>query len=328
MIYNPITKQPSPDPFIAYDEETEYYYCMHTAHNIVNGEKRSALKLSRAKNVSDVVDGEYMIILTQGEGEHGIYFNMWAPELFKANDGKWYIYASGFTEPKIVWNSLKIFVLRSRTNNPFDGFEFIKEFDELSCAFDATVCTLQDGKTYMCYSQNMYAYGFTHYEQRLFIREMRSPTELGDKFAEISKADMPFELSKPNEKINEGPFFVHNQNKLFIVYSANGCGNEDYCLGILEYIGGEICNHTSWKKHDQPLLYKSDTLFGPGHASFFYSPDKTELWCAFHAILDLNDNQTFKTRFACINKVHFDSNGFPMMGKARDNEPSTTSIEK
>lgn len=320
MITNPITKTVSADPYITYDEDTCFYYATYTANEKVGKNDVSVLQISRSKTLCDVIDAEKIILLRQGQGEHGYYY-MWAPEMFKSSDGKWYVYCSGFLQNEIVWNNLKIFVLRSKTNNPFDGFEFVKEFTELSGAFDATVYMHDNGKLYMCYTQTMYSFGYTTHEQRLYIHEMISPIELSKKRAEISKADLPFELSVPTEKINEGPFFINNDGKVFIVYSANGCNNFDYCLGLLEYKGGEICNASSWLKHDQPILYQSETLFGPGHASFFYIQNKKELWCAFHAIIDKNNStKLFRDRYACVNKVEFDEKGVPFIGKAKKTE--------
>ncbi|MBQ3529079.1 MAG: family 43 glycosylhydrolase [Oscillospiraceae bacterium] len=315
MIYNPITKRLSADPFVVYDQETGYYYCTYTAADSDGG---SVLKISRARKVQDAADGEEIVLLREGDGKNSC--KIWAPELYQDQDGTWYVYASAFATKEMDWNTLKILVFKSWNKNPFDGFTFVKTFDELSHAFDPTIYAAKNGKLYMCYTQNMYAFGFQRYEQRLYIREMLSPTELGDKFAEISAAELPFELSKPNVKINEGPFFLEKDEKLFIAYSANGCGNEDYCLGLLVYMGGDLCDKGSWKKYDTPILYKGEKLFGPGHASFFSSPDKTELWCAFHAFVDNDSTKVYKDRFACVNKVEFNEEGIPMIGAARVSE--------
>lgn len=320
MIQNPITKRISADPFMAYDDKTGYYYSTYTAFD---KEDRAILKVSRARKAQDAPDGEEIILLREEEG----YYHIWAPEMFCDRDGIWYVYVSAFTDKDMDWNTMQLLVFQSISKDPFDGFKFVKYFSELSCAFDPTVYETKDGKLYMCYTQNMYAFGFERYEQRLHIREMLSPTELGEKYAEISKAELSFELSKPNVKINEGPFFIENDKKLFIAYSANGCSNEDYCLCLLKHKGGEICDEHSWEKYNAPILQKSDKLLGTGHASFFYSPDKTELWCAFHAFVENDPNKVYQDRFACLNKVEFNEEGIPMIGVAKNNEPSAPSGE-
>ena len=321
MIKNPVSERISPDPFITYDDENKIYYSVYSTQ-LEDG--TYILKVSRAKKAKEVMDGESVEIFRAGGL---IKNNVWAPEMHKGSDGKWYVYTSGFTSPSFNWDYERMFVLRALTDDPFDGFEFVKTFEEIPYAFDPTVFTHSDGKQYMCYTQVMYAFGQGKYEQRLFIREMVSPTELGQEFAQISKAEMPFELANPNEKINEGPFFLPIEDKLFIIYSANGTGNENYCLCVLEYVGGDLVNENSWKKIDQPLLVKSEKLLGPGHASFFYSPDKTEIWCAFHAIIEMDETKEYKDRFTCLNKVEIDENGYPYIGKAKETESKGPSGE-
>ena len=329
MIQNPITSKVTPDPYVCYDAASGHYYGACTLHE-PNGRAPAGdavLKVFRAKRARDVFDGECVTVWREGDAVCGDYTNVWAPELFHNTDGKWYLITSGFHEKGPVWSSLRIFLLRSRTGNPFDGFDFVREFDELSHAFDPTLYRHADERLYLAYTQVMYPFGFKHYEQRLFIREMRSPAEPAEKFAELSRAERPFELSSPNERINEGPFFLAHGGKLFLIYSANGAGNKDYCLGVLEHIGGELCDAASWRKLDAPMLYKSDELMGTGHAAFFPSPDGREVWCSFHASPKWEEGKIYQDRFACLCRVGFDENDRPVIGAARSTELSSPAGE-
>ena len=317
MIQNPITKRITADPYVCYDAATAYYYATATQRD-ENG--RAVLKIFRAKRAQDVFDGECLTVWREGEQED--YTNVWAPELFCDTDGTWYLITSGFHEKGLVWSELRIFLLRSRTKDPFDGFLFAGELTGLSHAFDPTLYRHTDGRLYMAYTQIMYPFGVKHYEQRVYIREMRSPTEPTERFAELSRANLPFELSKENERINEGPFFLSHKGKLFLIYSANGCGNTDYCLVALEHTGGALCDARSWQKASAPLLYKSEKLLGPGHASFFTAPNGRDVWCAFHAFLHEVAPGEYPDRFACLCKVDFDENGRPVIGAARGREPN------
>lgn len=324
MIQNPITRKITPDPYVCYDTASGYYYgtCSLQEPNERTLGEGAVLKVFRAKRAQDVFDGESITIWREGDGAYGDYTNVWAPELFHDTDGYWYLITSGFHEKGLVWRSLRIFVLRSRTQNPFDGFDFLSEFDEMTHAFDPTLYRAADRRLYLAYTQVMYPFGYKHYEQRLYIREMHSPGEPSEKFAELSRAERPFELSHPDERINEGPFFLSHEGKLFLIYSANGTGNKDYCLGVLEHIGGEVCDAASWKKLDTPMLYKSDGLMGTGHAAFFRSPDGREVWCSFHACPKWEEGKIYQDRFACLCRVDFDENGRPVIGAARESEPS------
>ena len=104
----------------------------------------------------------------------------------------------------------------------------------------------------------------------------------------LTRAELPWELVPPytdERSIVEGGYFVKSPNgRLFIFYSANGCWSDDYAIGLLEYKGGEVVNADSWEKYLYPVVKKSNGIFGPGHATFFYSPDKTELWICHHCV--------------------------------------------
>ena len=152
--------------------------------------------------------------------------------------------------------------------------------------------------------------------QVLVVREMTNPWTFGERQAEVAHAELPWE--RVNMNINEGAFFVRSPDgrRLFIIYSGNGCWHEDYALGILEVTGGDLCRAENWKKHPKQLLVKGNGVFGPGHASFFRSPDGTELWCAYHGLADSNPSGKPAKRWLNLQRVNFDGAGFPVMGKA------------
>ena len=96
------------------------------------------------------------------------------------------------------------------------------------------------------------------------------------------------------------------------------------------YKGGEVCNPTSWFKHPKPLFVKGNGIYGVGHASFFYSPDGSELWCAYHCLLRTNPECTEMDRHTCVQKIDFDENDYPVMGLpvGIENEISSPSGEE
>ena len=89
-------------------------------------------------------------------------------------------------------------------------------------------------------------------------------------------------------------------------------------------MGGDLCDKANWKKHDSPLLVYGNGAFGPGHATFFKSPDQTELWCAYHAMKKHNENCTYDRRYLNVQRVDFDESGFPVMGVAIGNSADIT----
>jgi GH43 family beta-xylosidase len=80
-------------------------------------------------------------------------------------------------------------------------------------------------------------------------------------------------------------------------------------------MGGSLCDAANWKKHEKPLLVHGNGVYGPGHASFFRSPDQTEVWCAYHGMKEHNETVTPASRYFHIQRVDFDDCGYPVMGQ-------------
>ena len=73
-------------------------------------------------------------------------------------------------------------------------------------------------------------------------------------------------------------------------------------------------NPANWKKHPEPLFVQGNGVFGPGHASFFTSPDGKEVWCAYHGMKEHNETVTYAPRYFNIQRVDFTPDGYPVMG--------------
>lgn len=299
---NPISYSDAPDPFITYDPETGYYYALHTQGDRV--------EIFRHKHAADVlIEGESKVIY-RATGENAVWGDIWAPEMHRGRDGLWYIYTSSrITKDP---GEKRVFVLGSLTSDPFGEWKFKGRPAYDIFSIDPTVYTAPDGTQYMCYSKVHPTYG-----QVLDIAKMKNPYTCYNGTT-IAKAELDWELVEPyvgNRAILEGAFFLENNDRLFLIYSANGCWSNHYALGVLEYIGGDLCSPKSWKKHSEPLLTYGNDVYGPGHASFFRSPDGSEVWCVYHGMLISNDTVTWAERYCHIQKVEFDETGYPIMGK-------------
>lgn len=305
LFKNPISYDNFSDPFVTYDKHTGYYYFIASC-------QCDTLTIYRSKTVGDIIkNGDYKDVYVCTE-KNAAWGPMWAPEMYKV--GKhWYIYTScREVKSENPWDTKRLLILKSKKEDPFDGFEFGSKPDASIFAIDPTSVMI-DGKQYICYSEvNEKEDAF----QVLVIREMKDPLTFTDNKAVIARPTLPWELIPPydgKEAIVEGAFFVEKQNRLFIIYSANGCWSDDYCLGVLEYMGGEVCDANNWKKYPNPLFVKGNGIYGPGHASFFDSPDGSELWCAYHCLLHSNPNRKEMVRNTCLQKVDFDETGYPVM---------------
>ena len=302
---NPVGSANFADPCVVWDGVTKYYYLLVTHSKNVT--------IQRAKSLLDIPNAESKVVYVSTP-EHGIHGYIWAPEMHKAPNGKWYIYTSGSAKPKDPWGKKHLFVLESKTHDPFDGFVFKGKLETSEYAIDPTIYTLDDGKQYASYSV------LKPESQYIIVREMANPWTFDKKMASIAAPQYDWE--KVLYRVNEGPFFVKSPDgkRLFIVFSANGCWSDDYSLGVIEYMGGDLCDAKSWKKHPDKLLYKGNGVYGTGHASFFKSPSGKELWCAYHAFDKSNPSAKPIKRLLNFQRVNFTAEGFPVMGKAIGNQ--------
>ncbi len=301
---NPVSPFDAPDPYMTYDPVTGYYYALFT--------RSSKLELFRSRHAGAIVtDNDSRIIYTPNGERDGIWGDIWAPEMHRGSDGKWYIYTSGRITPE--HGQKRLFIMEGPADDPFRGewiFRGLPAPDVFS--IDPSVYTAHDGTQYLCASRVDPIYG-----QVLDICDLVNPYTFGKNSATIARAELDWELIPPyvNQRaIVEGAFFLERNGRLFIIYSANGCWSDHYCLGVLEHMGGSLCDGASWKKHEKPLLVHGNGLYGPGHASFFASPDGSEIWCAYHGMKEHNETVTPASRYFNIQRVEFDDSGYPIMG--------------
>ena len=300
MITNPLLNELAPDPFMVYDEVTEYYYSLHSEY--------SQIAIYRSKKAGDILrQGEKKVVYV-GNFDDKTEYNLWAPEMHKAPDGKWYIYSSAMVKCDDPWCP-RLFVLGCDGDDPFGKWSYLGQPLPTKNALDPTIYTAKDGKQYACYSLGHESLG-----QVLEIREMVNPYTFSDNSAVIANAEYDWELVPPydiNWAIVEGAFFVENKGRLFIIYSANGAWSDHYCLGLLEFKGGNLCDKNNWVKYDKPIFELANGVYAPGHASFFRSPDKSEWWIAYHGVEKHNEENVRVPRYMFIQKFNFDETGFP-----------------
>ena len=300
---NPIGEKESPDPFVTYDDVYKRYYLLFT--------RGREVRIFSSPTLSTLRNEENGVKVYGIEQNDGIFGSIWAPEMHKI-DGKWYIYTSG-ARTLDGREDRTLFVLASKTDDPLDGFTFAGFPDPSINAIDPTVYRHSDGKLYMCYAREGKG-------NRLHIRKMKSPTAFDGEGILLCEAELDWEKLPPyvgDSTIVEGAFFVQSPNKerLFILYSANGCWSDEYAIGVLEYKGGELVNKDSWEKDLVPLFKKGNGTFGPGHASYFLCPDKETLYIAYHSMHESNKTVTWAPRYLHVQKVYFDSTGFPYIGQ-------------
>lgn len=306
---NPLGEYGNPDPCIVYCEKENCYYGIST-NAAVSYWGEDNLVIHRAKNFEDMFSKSESTLAYKSNDADETYGLLWAPELHYV-DGKWYIYTScqNSNEDK----RKHIIVLEAKTDSPFDGFKLCGHINRDIYAIDPSVYKdIENDRLYLCCST------VVDDVQMLAIQELKSPGEPIGEMALIAKPELDWELIPPYDKIPivEGGYFVKSPGgRLFILYSANGCWSDDYLIGLLEFKGGELTDANAWEKYPEIMLKKGNGNYGPGHATFFYSPDKSELWICHHCLVESNPSYKPAKRRCHCQRVYFDETGFIHIGE-------------
>lgn len=231
---------------------------------------------------------------------------LWAPELHYL-DGRWYIYVAADDGDNVRH---RMFCLEGDETDPQKPFVLKSKLadDGDHWAIDGTVLQL-DGRLYFIWS------GWEGYEnlaQDIYIAPMSTPYTLCGPRVRLSRPEYEWELRGGDPKINEGPAVLRRDGKTFLAYSASGSWSDDYCLGLLTFLGGNPLDPSRWQKSEKPFFAKSDQVFGPGHCSFTTSPDGREDWMIFHA--NPVSGSGWAGRTACIQRVDW-REGVPFLGQ-------------
>jgi GH43 family beta-xylosidase len=293
-----------PDPWVY--QKDGWYYVTHTTGK--------DLRLYRTKSMSKLRDAEVRTVWTPpATGMNSK--QIWAPELHFIDD-KWYFYYAaddGLNENHRMW------VLENSSSDPFTGTWVDKgelELPDNKWAIDGTAFR-HSGQLYFLWSGWE---GDVNVRQDIYITKLANPwTAEGERIL-LSKPELEWEKRGGSPAINEAPQVLSSGEKLFIVYSASGCWTDDYTLGMLTApLSADPLDPTAWTKSAEPVFEKNSAgqAFGPGHNSFFTSPDGTEDWIVYHANPQAGQG-CGGNRSPRMQKFTWTSDGFPDFGTPAD----------
>lgn len=295
---NPIVPAPSADPFIV--QQDGFYYHIHN----MRSQRRNAIAIRKTTDVTQLGDTRPQCVWIAPET--GPYSKeIWAPELH-FYQGKWYIYVAADDGKNV---NHRMWVIESEGKDPMGPYNQTPTLLETGgWAIDGTVLQDKDRLWFIWSGWPEQTNG----TQYLYIAPMESPTRISAERTLLSVPDQPWE--RKAMPLLEGPQILRHQDKLFIIYSASGSWTKDYCLGMLEYTGGDFTDPKSWKKHSSaPVFASKDSVLGVGHCSFFLSPDGQENWIAYHT--KSKPENGWGDRRVQIQPFPYDAQGVPVFGQ-------------
>lgn len=288
---NPIVPAPnSADPTLVH--HNGFYYYVATTWN-------SEVVMRRSATLAGLRSAPEQVVVRTGGN------TMWAPHLEMVGN-RWYLYYS------VEQGSLprRTHVAESAGSDPMGPYTVrgvVNLMPSNGWAIDASLLKL-NGDLYMTFSA-FHSDGL----QSLFIAPMSNPWTAGAHGTRISAPTLDWE--RQNGAVNEGSFALQRGGRTFLTYSASHCNGPNYKIGMLEYRGGDPLSASSWTKFPNPIFQRSDAngVYGPGHHSFFTSPDGTETWIAYHANSSSSQG-CGTTRTTRAQKISWNADGTPNLG--------------
>ncbi|NOR75735.1 MAG: family 43 glycosylhydrolase [Draconibacterium sp.] len=294
---NPILDD-GPDPYV-YLHEDGFYYCMVT--------KGDRLKLWKTSSFTDLDESQAKEIWFPPE-TGGNSCCIWAPEIHFI-DNTWYIYYSATDKDNPVDLSRHVFVLRNNSDNPFeDSWEDLGKVETKSPGIDGHIFDYK-GKRYFAYSPYIGA------QSGIVLAEMITPTTIGEEIV-LGLPIYDWEKTPPRE-ILEGPQFLEGpKDKIFIIYYAGACWDDNYGLGFfMADKDADLLNPDSWLRSEIQIFEqcRDSSVFGPGHNCFTKSPNGAEDWIVYHAKKESSNKCAERSTRA--QKFNWTRNGLPQFGK-------------
>jgi GH43 family beta-xylosidase len=289
---NPVVNPPnSGDPTLVQYNGFYYYVATTWSSDVVMRRSATIAGLRSA--------AEQVVVRTGGN-------TMWAPHL-ELIGSRWYLYYSveGFGGAR------RTHVAESSGTDPLGPYTvrgILNLMPSNGWAIDAAPLRLNN-TLYLTFS----AFSPVDNLQSLFIAPMTNPWTAGAFGSRISAPTLAWE--RQDGAVNEGSFALQRNGRTFLTYSASHCNGPNYKLGMLEFRGGDPLSAGAWSKTADPIFQRNDAagVFGPGHHSFFTSPDGTETWIAYHANSSASQG-CGTTRSTRVQKISWNADGTPNLG--------------
>ncbi|WP_165249742.1 glycoside hydrolase family 43 protein [Paludisphaera soli] len=295
---NPIKVQGA-DPWLGFHDGW-YYLATTTGRDV---------QLRKARRLGDLKTAPDQVVWKEDDASRNR--DLWAPEFHRLDGGdgpRWYLYftAGDGREP-----SHRMYVAESSGDDPMGPYTFKAKLrtdpKDAHYAIDGTVFPMPDGTNCFIWCGRPSPTG-----QGLYISKMTNPWTLTGPRVYLDVDGLGCDV------VREGPVALRrgDQGRIFLVYSTCPADTPDYKLGMVSIApDADPMKSASWEQHLRPVFQRDDEagVYGPGHNSFFKSPDGLEDWIAYHA--KSGTARSYADRSTRAQKITWDADGTPNLGK-------------
>ncbi len=296
------------DPYVYRHTDGFYYFTASLP-------EYDGIALRRSKTLAGLADAEEKRIWTRHES--GVMsFHVWAPELHFL-DGKWYIYFAA-SDKDDIW-ALRPYVLECVDEDPVNGtwkeLGMMQRADNDPFSFtdfslDATVFEA-NGIRYFVWAEKV---SIGKKISNLYIARMETPWKLAA--PQVLLSTPCYDWERVGFWVNEGPFALIKNGKIFLTYSASETG-VDYCVGLLTADeDADLTDPEVWTKSRRPVLCSDDSrqIYGPGHNCFTVDEEGNDIM-VYHARTEteiIGDPLYNPNRHAMLMKLEWSPDGIPL----------------
>lgn len=227
---------------------------------------------------------------------------LWAPEVLKAPDGRFYLYYTVNREAGVGGLEKTIGVaVADRPEGPFR-----EPTDLVVRAIDAHPFLDADGRLYLYYAD--LSRGF-----RIMGQAMANPRQLSGSPVELLHPTEPWETA--HGRVTEGPFVLRRGETYYLMYSGSGADSPHYAIG---YATSTSALGPFRKFVGNPIARAGGGVFGPGHHCLCRGPDG-QWWVVYHQKFD--DLINFR-RFIALDPLTIEPDGTLRMEVTRGRDRS------
>ena len=213
------------------------------------------------------------------------YECFWAPEVIIFKEKYYMLYTARDKKDNLLKLGLAV------SDEPAGPFKDIKNAPFLDLGYatiDGNILIDDDGRIYLYFARDcsVNIVDGNHVSEIYVIELKKDLSGTIGKEKRLISPSLEWEKPQGGWGWNEGPEVLKHNGKYYLTYSANYFESPEYSIG---YAVSDDPMGPFTKPENNRILYKGDKEYisGPGHHSFVYSPDDTELWVAYHSHTDI-----------------------------------------